>query len=228
MGVKSIQSSELEPLARRIWYAGAPRAWWFSNHEKHASFEAMGIPDDSPEFPMPSEEWVPAGDYEINISYSLGEIPGVIRVRRSAVYTFRVGAKVCFAAGGVDPLRVLAHTMREGLPEYKVQSKSRNIFYVREWEIESYRERPKHSSNKRRIEIDGSIYYVPWTSGADPTNPYRSFNREDVVNALRHISKQSGTTVLPWSVAEQLAGFYDGTVSSNYEDIARWWKPISE
>jgi hypothetical protein len=140
MAVLFIQPSGLEPLARRIWYARAPKAWWFANHEKHASFEAMGF-DDSTEFLMPSEEWVMAGDYEINISYPLGEIPGVIRVRKCIAYKFRIGAKVRFADGGKDPLCVLERRMREELPEYKVQSKSHNIFYLREWEIEPYRER---------------------------------------------------------------------------------------
>jgi hypothetical protein len=140
MAVTSIQPSELEWIARRIWYAGAPRAWWFSNHEKHASFEAMGFAD-SVEFPMPSEEWVLAGDYEISISYPLGEIPGVIRVRRSSVYKFRVGDKVRFADGGVDPWGVLERAIRDELPEYTIQSRSLNIFHVREWEIEPYHER---------------------------------------------------------------------------------------
>lgn len=54
------------------------------------------------------------------------------------LYKFRVGAKVRFADGGVDPLKVLSRSLREDLPEYQVQSKSLNIFYVREWEIEPY------------------------------------------------------------------------------------------
>lgn len=54
-------------------------------------------------------------------------------------YKYRVGAKVRFADSGVDPLRVLKRTMRDELPEYTVQSKSLNIFPVREWEIEPYR-----------------------------------------------------------------------------------------
>jgi len=148
--MKSLQLAELEPLARRIWYGSAPKAWWFSNHEKHASFEAMGFADDFLEFPMPSEEWVLVGDYEINISYPLGEIPGVIRVRRSAAWRYRIGAKVRFADGGVDPLRILERTMRGELPEYTVQSKSLNIFHVREWEIEPYHEHKSEDPDAER------------------------------------------------------------------------------
>lgn len=53
-------------------------------------------------------------------------------------YSYRVGARVSFANGGVDPLKVLARCLKDGLPEYKIQSKSLNIFHVREWEIERY------------------------------------------------------------------------------------------
>lgn len=53
-------------------------------------------------------------------------------------YKFRKGARVRFADGGVDPLKVLERQIKDGRPEYKIQSKSMNIFYVREWEIERY------------------------------------------------------------------------------------------
>jgi hypothetical protein len=53
-------------------------------------------------------------------------------------YKYRIGTKVRFADGGVDPLKILGRQIRDDRPEYKVQSKSLNIFYVREWEIERY------------------------------------------------------------------------------------------
>ena len=149
LAVTSIQPSELERIAHRIWYAGASKAWWFSNHVKHASFETMGFADDDVVFPMRSREWVLPVTTRSTFRTHWGGL-GVIRVRRSTAYRYRTGAKVRFANGGVDPLRVLERTMRDDLPEYTVQSKSLNIFHVREWEIEPYHEHKPEDPNSER------------------------------------------------------------------------------
>ena len=68
--VTYIQLSELEQIARRVWYARWPKAERVNGgEEKHASFENMGHKSRSTEFPMWSGEWTFAGSYEICISY---------------------------------------------------------------------------------------------------------------------------------------------------------------
>lgn len=76
-----IHKDELETIARRVRYARWPKGSW-ACEIKQASFEDMGYPDMSTEFPMRSGEWVEAGKYEIRVSYRKWDIPAMIYVRK--------------------------------------------------------------------------------------------------------------------------------------------------
>lgn len=81
--VKHIHTSELEQIARRVWYAKrdvAPRV--NGGEEKHASFESMGFSGMSTEFPIHSGEWRQVGTLEISVSYPKWDVPALIRVRK--------------------------------------------------------------------------------------------------------------------------------------------------
>jgi hypothetical protein len=81
--VTYIQSSDLERIARRVWYAHRSQATRNAYGEKVASFEAMGFKSRSTEFPMRSGEWVSAGPFEIRIAYPKWDIPGSITIRKT-------------------------------------------------------------------------------------------------------------------------------------------------
>ncbi len=81
-----IKTEDLEQLARRVWYAKRDKAGRVNVcGEKHASFEAMGYPTMSTEFPygMRQGDWISAGELEISYSHGKWDIPGYIRVRKA-------------------------------------------------------------------------------------------------------------------------------------------------
>lgn len=84
--ITSIRMEDLEQLARRVWNAKRDKASRVNGgEEKHASFEAMGYPTMSTEFPygMRQGDWVQAGELEISYSHGKWDIPGYIRVRKA-------------------------------------------------------------------------------------------------------------------------------------------------
>lgn len=87
-----------------------------------------------------AQEAAPVSEIEIEDNSEIASVANDTTARGTICndpdkYKYRVGARVRFAEGGVDPLNVLSRNIQDGRPEYEVQSKSLNIFYLREREI---------------------------------------------------------------------------------------------
>lgn len=82
MAIRHLTIEELEPLAKRVWFAPRTKAAKCGDGEKYASMNQFGIDGRSTVFPMRADEWEAAGAFEVKIEYPMWDIPGKIFVRR--------------------------------------------------------------------------------------------------------------------------------------------------
>jgi hypothetical protein len=61
--LRYIYTHEIEPIARRVWFARRDKATRFDT-EKRATFQAMGLEGMSTQFPMRPHEWTACGEFE--------------------------------------------------------------------------------------------------------------------------------------------------------------------